>query len=264
MERELIINKVKEGTIMFKAEIRADTLKSLVSVISTLIDEVKFTISPEGMTLKAVDPAHVAMIELNIEAGAFESYQADQTEIGLDLDKVKDVLKLSSSAGDIISMEQDEGYGRLIFRVGNITRRMNLVDTTSMNDPKVPQLELSANIEVSVLELQRGIKASENISDHIALTITPDYFELACEGDTDSVNLKLEKSQLSNLDISGDLPKYCSLFPLDYFSNLIKAVPSDANIRIELDNDYPVMLNFALAEGKGSVKYLLAPRIESD
>jgi len=264
MERELIINKVKEGTIMFKAEIRADTLKSLVSVISTLIDEVKFTISPEGMTLKAVDPAHVAMIELNIEAGAFESYQADQTEIGLDLDKVKDVLKLSSSAGDIISMEQDEGYGRLIFRVGNITRRMNLVDTTSMNDPKVPQLELSANIEVSVLELQRGIKASENISDHIALTITPDYFELACEGDTDSVNLKLDKSQLSNLDISGDMQKYCSLFPLDYFSNLIKAVPSDANIRIELDNDYPVMLNFALAEGKGSVKYLLAPRIESD
>ena len=248
---------------MFKAEIRADTLKGLVNVISTLIDEVKFTISPEGMTLKAVDPAHVAMIELNIEAGAFESYEADQTEIGLDLDKVKDVLKLSSS-GDIISMEQDEGYGRLIFKVGNITRRMNLVDTSSMNDPKVPQLELSSNIEVPVSELQRGIKASENISDHIALTITPDYFELACEGDTDSVNLKLEKSQLSGLEISGDKDKCCSLFPLDYFSNLIKAVPSDASIRIELDNDYPVMLNFALAEGKGTVKYLLAPRIESD
>ena len=248
---------------MFKAEIRADTLKGLVNVISTLIDEVKFTISPEGMTLKAVDHAHVAMIELNIEAGAFESYEADQTEIGLDLDKVKDVLKLSAS-GDIISMEQDENYGRLIFKVGNITRRMNLVDTSSMNDPKVPQLELSANIEVPVSELQRGIKASENISDHIALTITSDYFELACEGDTDSVNLKLDRSQLSSLNIGEDGQKCCSLFPLDYFSNLIKAVPSDAVIRIELDNDYPVMLNFALAEGKGSVKYLLAPRIESE
>ncbi len=248
---------------MFKAEIRADTLKGLVNVISTLIDEVKFTISPEGMTLRAVDPAHVAMIELNIEAGAFEAYAADQTEIGLDLDKVKDVLKLSSS-GDIISMEQDEGFGRLIFRVGNITRRMNLVDTSSMNDPKVPQLELSANIEVPVSELQRGIKASENISDHIALTITGDYFELACEGDTDSVNLKLDKSQLTSLNVNEEGSKYCSLFPLDYFSNLIKAVPSDATVKIDLDNDYPVMLNFALAEGKGSVKYLLAPRIESE
>ncbi len=248
---------------MFKAEIRADTLKGLVNVISTLIDEVKFTISPEGITIKAVDPAHVAMIELNIDAGAFESYTADQTEIGLDLDKVKDVLKLSSS-GDIISMEQDEGYGRLIFRIGNITRRMNLVETSSMNDPRVPPLELSSMIEVPVTELQKGIKASENISDHIALTITGDYFELACEGDTDSVNLKIEKSQLTKLEISGDKDKYCSLFPLDYFSNIIKAVPSDSSIRIDLDNDYPVTLRFALAEGKGAVKYLLAPRIESE
>ena len=250
---------------MFKAEIRADTLKGLVNVISTLIDEVKFTITPEGMTLKAVDPAHVAMIELNIEAGAFESYSADQTEIGLDLDKVKDVLKLSSS-GDIISMEQDENYGRLIFKVGNITRRMHLVDTSSMNDPKVPDLNVSAHIEVPVSELQRGIKASENISDHIALTTCEDYFELACEGDTDSVNLRLDRSQLLGFEVAGDSPngRYCSLFPLDYFSNLIKAVPSDVPVRIDMDNDYPVMINFALADGKGAVKYLLAPRIESE
>ena len=38
---------------MFKAEIRADTLKGLVNVISTLIDEVKFTISPEGKEILA-------------------------------------------------------------------------------------------------------------------------------------------------------------------------------------------------------------------
>lgn len=245
---------------MFKAEIRADTLKGLVNVISTLVDEVKFKITSEGMVLRAVDPAHVAMIELNVEAGAFESYAADQTEIGLDLDKVKDVLKLSST-GDIISLEQDENHGRLIFKVGNITRRMNLVDTSSMNDPKVPQLELSAVIEVPVSELQRGIKASESISDHIALTAEPEFFELACEGDTDSVNLRLEKSQLSSLTVDD---RVCSLFPLDYFSNLIKAIPSDVVIRIELDSDFPVVLKFGLADGKSKVKYLLAPRIESE
>ncbi|MFA6680113.1 MAG: DNA polymerase sliding clamp, partial [Candidatus Methanomethylophilaceae archaeon] len=49
---------------LFKAEIRSDALKGLVNIISTLIDEVRFTIDSEGMSLKAVDPAHVAMIEL--------------------------------------------------------------------------------------------------------------------------------------------------------------------------------------------------------
>lgn len=245
---------------MFKAEIRSDTLKGVVNIISTLIDEVRFGIDSEGMNLKAVDPAHVAMIELHIDAGAFESFSADETEIGLDLDKVKDVLKLANS-GDTISMEQDEDHGRLIFRVGSITRRMNLIDTSSMSDPKVPQLDLSAKIEVAAAELQRGIRASEKISDHIALTADTDYFELSCEGDTDSVDLRLEKSQLASLSVQS---RVCSLFPLDYFSNLIRAVPSDMVMKIELDNDYPMKILFDIADGKGFVQYLLAPRIESD
>ncbi|NLU46235.1 MAG: DNA polymerase sliding clamp, partial [Euryarchaeota archaeon] len=80
---------------MFKAEMKSETLKGLVNVISTLIDEVKFTVDADGMSLKAVDPAHVAMIELNIGAKAFESFSADELELGLDLDKVKTVLKLA-------------------------------------------------------------------------------------------------------------------------------------------------------------------------
>ena len=127
---------------MFKAEIKSETLKGLVNIISTLIDEVKFTITPEGMTLKAVDPAHVAMIELKIGAKAFESYSANATEIGLDLDKVKTVLKLAGP-GDIVAMEQEEAKSRFVFKIGNITRSMSLVETSSMNDPKVPQLTLS-------------------------------------------------------------------------------------------------------------------------
>ena len=99
---------------MFKAELKSDTLKGLVNIISTLIDEVKFTIKPEGMTLKAVDAAHVAMIEMEITKNAFESYSAEDTELGLDLDKVKGVLKLAGS-GEIIMMEQDDSTGKLVF-----------------------------------------------------------------------------------------------------------------------------------------------------
>ena len=245
---------------MFKAEIRSDTLKGIVNVISTLVDEVKFSVDAEGIGLKAVDPAHVAMIEVYIGKGAFESYSAEPTEIGVDLDKVKEVLKLAVS-GDVISMEQDESHGRLIFKVGNITRRMNLVDTSSMSDPKVPQLSLQAKVEIVVAELQKGIKAAETISDHIALTADEEFFELSSEGDTDSASLRLDKSKLKSIEAKA---KVCSLFPLDYFSNLVKAIPSETAVKIELDNDYPVKIGFDLADGNGNVRYLLAPRIESD
>ena len=54
------------------------------------------------------------------------------------------------------------------------------------------------------------------------------------------------------------------MFPLDYFSNIVKAVPTGTMINIELDNDYPVKLVFDLADGNVKVNYLLAPRIESE
>lgn len=245
---------------MFKAEIKSETLKGLVNIVSTLIDEVKFTIDQEGMSLKAVDPAHVAMIELNVGSKAFESYSASETEIGLDLDKVKSVLKLAGP-GDKITMEQDETQGRLVFKIGNITRRMNLVDTSSMSDAKVPQLTLSSKIGISIDQLQKGIRAAESISDHISLKADPEGFELSCEGDTDYVSLRVDKEDLARLDV---VTHVCSLFPLDYFSNLVKAVPAGTEVTIELDNDYPVRMLFGFAGGEADVCYFLAPRIESD
>ena len=244
---------------MFSADLKSDTLKGLVNIISTLIDEVKFTITPEGMTLKAVDAAHVAMIEMEVEKCAFDKYEAEDCEIGLDLDKVKDVLKLAAS-GDVIGMEQDDTHGRLVFKVGNITRRMNLVDTTTMSDPKVPQLSLTAKISLPVDELQKGIRAADKISDHITLKAGPGYFDMFCEGDTDSVSLHLDGA---SVEVDSD-SEVCSMFPLDYFSNITKAIPAGTQISVELDNDYPVKLVFALADGNARVNYLLAPRIESE
>lgn len=244
---------------MFSADLKSDTLKGLVNIISTLIDEVKFTITPEGMTLKAVDAAHVAMIEMEVEKCAFDKYEAEDCEIGLDLDKVKDVLKLVAS-GDVIGMEQDDTHGRLVFKVGNITRRMNLVDTTTMSDPKVPQLSLTAKISLPVDELQKGIRAADKISDHITLKAGPGYFDMFCEGDTDSVSLHLDGA---SVEVDSD-SEVCSMFPLDYFSNIIKAIPAGTTVMVELDNDYPVKLVFSLADGNARVNYLLAPRIESE
>jgi proliferating cell nuclear antigen len=245
--------------MMFEAELRSDALKNIVSIVSTLIDEVKFTITPEGMTLKAVDAAHVAMIEMNVGKEAFGSYSAEDTELGLDLEKVKGVLKLAGS-GETIRMEQDDATGKLVFKVGNITRRMSLIDTSGMNDPKVPQLSLTASIVVPIEELQKGIRAVESISDHITLKAGPEFFELSCEGDTDSVSLKLDASSAS-IETDTDV---CSMFPPDYLANIIKAIPSGTKVNIELDNDYPVKFIFTLADGAVKVDYLLAPRIESE
>jgi proliferating cell nuclear antigen len=43
-----------------------------------------------------------------------------------------------------------------------------------------------------------------------------------------------------------------------------KAIASDAEVAVDLGEEYPVKLHFEFAEGDGHVTYMLAPRIQSD
>jgi proliferating cell nuclear antigen len=244
---------------MLHARCKADVLKTLIDATSTLVDEVKVHVTPEGLSLKAVDPAHVAMVELTLRAAAFQEYKADSMDMGVDLEKFKEVLKLASG-DDEVELDFDATGHRLVMRIGNVTRKMSLVDTSAINDPKVPKLDLAAHITLNPSELERGIRASEAIADHVVLTADKDGFELLAEGDTDQVHLRLDKSMLAELRTN---EKVKSLFSLDYFANMVKAAKGSSGIHINLGNDYPVKIEFDLAGGNGHVTYLLAPRIES-
>ena len=245
---------------MFKTKVKPEVLKELVDVVSVLVDEAKFTASKTKLTVKAVDPAHVAMVDITLKKDAFEEYSASETELGVDLDKIKEVLRLTKP-GDVISIEHDEEKNVLMFKVNNITRKMALVDPAGMSDPKVPNLNLPVKIVVSTEQMRQGIRASESISDHLALIASPEGFEVLAEGDTDSVSLKLGKEALEELECKEAAR---SLFPLDYFSNMIKAISTAPKITMHMGNDYPVKIDFTLASEKGEGQYLLAPRIESE
>jgi proliferating cell nuclear antigen len=245
---------------MFNAKVKSEVLKGIIDVISPLVNEVKFNISPKGISLRAVDPAHVAMVDLQIKSKAFDEYKADEMELGIDMDKLGGIMRLSS-AGDIVSLEYDEEANRLIVKIGNLVRKMGLIDTAGMPDPKMPNLSLPAKIVINASELNQGVRASEAVSDHIALTVNEDNFELFAEGDTDTVNLKLPKDMLVELTTSS---KCKSLFSIDYFSNMIKSVRGDDKITMQLGNDNPIRVEFDIADSKGHVTYLLAPRIESE
>jgi len=243
---------------MFNAKAKAEILKDLIDVTSPLVNEVK--LSEKGINLRAVDPAHVAMVDLTIEKDAFDEFKADEIELGVDMDKFAGIMRLASS-GDSISLTYDDKANRLVIQIGNLVRKMALIDTAGMPDPKMPTLELPGKVVVKASELIRGVRASEAISDHLALSMNKDNFELFAEGDTDTVNLSLSKDMLEGLTSNGDCK---SLFSIDYLSNMIKPVKSSESLTIHLGNDNPTRVEFAIANKKGHVTYLLAPRIESE
>jgi len=245
---------------MFKARIRMEVLRELVEVISTLVSEVKLSVSKDGIDVKAVDPSHVAMLVLRLNKGAFEEFTGEPTEIGIDVEKLKEVLRLSKP-GDILDLQYDGGKNRLVLHVGKVTRHMAVVDPAGITDPKVPNVTPPGIAIVRMEELRQGIRGSESISDHVTITLEPESFTMHSEGETDRVDLTVGKDGLKRLEVKETVR---SMYPLDFFSNMMKSITSSEEVTLHVGNEYPLKIEFQIASGKGEGRFLLAPRVEED
>ena len=244
---------------MFRIEINAGIFKDAIETVSTLVDESRLRFNPDGISINAVDPSNVAMVSLELQKEAFITYECDEGEIGLDLIKFSNILSMADSGG-IILMEIDEKSHKLKIEMDGLKYLISLLDPSSIRkEPKVPNLELPCQVEITGAVLKTAIKASDKISDHISFIVDGDNFVMEAEGDTDRVRMEFEKDELLGI-IGGSAS---SLFSLDYLSDMNKAISKIPQITLKLGNEYPLKIDFKIADGYGSVGYLLAPRIES-
>jgi proliferating cell nuclear antigen len=247
---------------MFHAQIKADFIKTIIDATAILVDEAKFKLTDDGIYGRTVDPAHVGMIDFKLRKEAFEEFQcSEEMEIGLDLEKLKGILRIATTEDNIVfSHNKDEG--RMTVSIGNLKRKLALLDISEMSDTKIPSLDLPAEIVVPTNEIWQAIRAAEVISDHIKLLADKNNFQMIAEGDTDIVELTIPKEQLVSLTCPD---KVQSLFPLDYLSDMVKVTRGKSDVGIiHLGNNFPLRLTFDMADKSVQIVYLLAPRIESD
>jgi proliferating cell nuclear antigen len=245
---------------MFKALIGAEKLKDSIESISTLVDEARFRLTPQGLSVKAVDPANVAMVSFELSKDAFESFEATEGELGIDLTKLIGVMEMADKS-DTIELELDEASHKLIVRMRGLAYTMSLLDPSSIRkEPKVPSLDLPAHIVIRGEDIKRAVKAAEKVSDYMSMGVKGDVFFMEAEGDTDKVLVELGKDQL--IDLQGTDAK--SLFSLDYLSDMSKILGKSNEVTIDLGKDFPLKIRIKIAQGHGEVSYMLAPRVESE
>lgn len=58
----------------FQAAIQGGTIKTVLKTLRAIVDEARLHIDEDGITIQVVDPANVAMDDLELSAAAFESY----------------------------------------------------------------------------------------------------------------------------------------------------------------------------------------------
>jgi proliferating cell nuclear antigen len=248
---------------MFNAEIDSEKLKEALEAAAVLVDECKLKFTPTELIIRAVDPANVAMVTLDLNSEAFNSYNASEGEIGVDLEKFMNILGMAGR-DDTVNLSLDETAHKLLIQIGGLSYTTSLLDpTTIRKEPRVPQLDLPAHITLPGATLLRAIKAADKVGDYMWMKVdeASQTFILEAEGDTDHVQLTLTTDELISLQCNGEAR---SLFSLEYLNDISKPLGRAEEVHIDLGKDYPVKISFNIAGGAGEVSYLLAPRVESD
>ena len=81
---------------MTKLSISIKNLREIIDLLNTVVSEAKLKLDSNGLNVKAVDSAHVAMIDIHMNKESFIDYNVDQEdELAVDVDKLKGIIKLA-------------------------------------------------------------------------------------------------------------------------------------------------------------------------
>lgn len=250
---------------MFRAVLsNAKTWTYIVDALSTLVDEANFVAKPEGLSMRAMDPSHVAMVDFVLPSDAFDEYECDkETLLGVNLDEMKKVMRRART-GDTLELFYDEAEKRLKLKLrGKTVRTFNihLLDITAEELPE-PAVEFKASAIITADALQEAVKDAAITSDHVKIIVQPEKVVLKATGDLGEVVVEMGKDSEALLDIQ-TAEEVTATYTLNYLADMIKVAKAADTVKLQLSTDMPLRIDFNLPGG-GRVSYFLAPRIEGE
>jgi proliferating cell nuclear antigen len=244
---------------MIDTIVSGDVLRSITKAMIALVSEARFHFQANGLHSRAVDPANVAMVIVNVPKESFDVYKADEEKIvGVDVNRIHDISK-SIGSGELVELKLEDVSLKVKF--GSVEYSVALIDPSAIRkEPKIPQLELPAKVVLDAGEFRKAIVAADKISDHVMFRSNSTGFYIEAEGDLDRITFHMSEAELTEFN----KVEARSMFSIEYLKEFIKSASPGDLLTIHLGNNYPVRLIFEVANGKVRIEYILAPRIEAE
>lgn len=245
---------------IFRAAVEGRTVTHVVDIVSALVDECRIHVAADGLRIRAVDAANVGMVDLELAAAAFATYEASEGTLGVDIERLEEVLKLAD-ADDEVELELDPETRKLVIDLQGLEYTLACLDPATVRTvPEVPDLDLPAAITGSIGQLTHGTKAADMVADHLKISVDdqPARVVLSARGDTDTVEYTLDADDLEALTPA----EVSARFSLEYLKDILRPFASDTVFEVALGNDMPLVFDSTYADDDGSVTMMLAPRIE--
>lgn len=249
---------------MFKASLdSAGSFIKIIDALATIIDVATIKVSKAGVSVKAMDPSHVAMVDLELPSDTFTDYKCDKTlPIRINLTDLNRFMKRGSASDTLeLSLDQQRNKVKIKFKRGKSTRTFSLGLLTEDEEEETPspKLDFNAKFSLNTDEFQRAIKDAQIVGDYITFTISEELLTLEASGDSGDVTIEVEEFT-DPPDIKG---KQSAMYSLEYLVDIIKAGSVSGIVNVEFSTEMPIKFEFPL-DTEGKITYLLAPRVEEE
>jgi len=248
---------------LFSVKVPARLLREAFTAISTLIDEVTFNVSSEGIRVRAMDPSRVAMVDFMMGRTAFDEFIAEE-DFKLCIN-INELLKLLKKTGKDESVELffDEKTGQLKITIrGRYTRTFSMPTLeASEEEVPTPRITFNASATLTTDGFRRALEDVALVSDHVRIEANNEKLIMNAKGDLMGAQIELGKGSDALLSIEAKEPTKAT-FSLSYLSEIVKAASATSDVvTIEFSTDMPIKLDFKQSYD-GKLTYYLAPRIE--
>lgn len=253
--------EVKSNTLIMKSK-TPELWKNLIAGIKTLVEEATFDCDSEGITFRAMDPSHVALLDVHIPSKAFDKYQCKgEQKFTCRVEDMDKLFRRAEKNGSVDLTRTDNDMLALVFENGYRREfNMHLIESTYGATP-LPKLSYNSKIILTNNAFRKLLEDIQVVSDHVTLETTNSKVTFNGKGDSGTGKAELSKgfSELIALNVKEDSR---STYSIDYLLNITKTIPTD-KLTIEYSTKMPARITYFLDPNELSqAEFYLAPRME--
>lgn len=244
----------------FNAIVEASRFKHFLECLNAVADEAKVHCTEDGFEAHVVDPGNIAMVWADLNKTGFESYHGDGTTLGVNLERMFEVLGFAN-AGDLVHLELNVETRMLDVQINNVGFEIALIDPDAMRaEPDLTELDLPASVTIPGEELQKGIDAAEMVSDCLTIGVDDgaEEMHILAEGDTDTSDVSFDE-EIIECQVNGAAE---SMFSVDYCEALASPIPAASEVEMHVGEEFPTQWFWEGEEGTLDVHMMVAPRIQ--
>lgn len=237
-------------------------LKDSISIISELVNEATFKITPQAIELVAMDPANVAMVIFKLLPSCFTEYDVkEKMELAINLNNLKQILR-RVKPDDVLKLETEDNKLKLTLQ-GQTKRTFAIpILDTDEKEQKVPDLNFGATIKTSASIITDAIEDADIVGESVSFIAQPDKLMISAEGDLSKAHIDIDRSEVTQINVH-DMNPLRAKYSIEYLKKMIAGAKLADDVIISFNKDYPLKLDFKTID-KVALSFILAPRVEND